>query len=74
MKRKYEYILPFERWEFCNGDLFPLLKRLAEQKAKKVDEVVTSPKADKWLKKIALFFILALGSLVSIHLVMLALR
>jgi len=67
MRAKPEYILPFERHEFGNGDLLPILKKLAAEKAVKVDAVITSSKADKLLKGVALVFCAALGILVAVQ-------
>lgn len=51
-----------------------LLKKLAQEKGIKVNQAVTSPKTDNWLKRAALFFGLSLGALIAIHILIVVVR
>lgn len=51
------------------GDIIQILKPRAEEKLIQLTEIVTSPKADNWLKKITVTLIISLGAMVLIGVV-----
>jgi len=69
-RMKPEYVLPFERHEVTNGDFFEILKRGAESKVVKVDQVIASPRADKVVGRLAIGVILAMIAYFGVHIIL----
>jgi hypothetical protein len=67
MRRKPEKILTFDRHEFSNGDLLPLLRKLAQEKQIRID---VSSRLERAFKKVAMFLIMVFAVYVSIHILL----
>mgnify|MGYP000965306345 CR=1 FL=1 len=55
--------------EIVNEDFYEIMRKLAKQKAVKVDDVVASPKAERCINRIAGVVILAAVVMVAIHVI-----
>lgn len=64
---KPERIMPFERHEVNNGDFFEIMRRLAKEKEIKLTRTIVSPRFERIITRVAVFFILCGVAYFGVH-------